>query len=222
MLQDVNMQSAIDDRRTLTPNARRHHTTMVRSAARYLLVCVLTASLGSVAACGGADPAPTAAAPAVTASSGPAGSFGGTDLAWVEINVAMDEQLLPLLALAPQHSRNAAVRALAAQVTAFHQDELAVLRRLHDQARLPARNPHEGMPMPGMVTPDQVTEAAAVSGPAFDRLLLGHLASHLRQGVSLAGSEEKAGVEPQTRALAEQVLAHRRTFLPKVRTLAAD
>jgi uncharacterized protein (DUF305 family) len=188
----------------------------LRSVAGGCLLVLLAGAAG----CGGGATAPAPAASVVAAPApGSSGFFGGTDLAWVEITIAMNEELLPLLDLAPGHSRDAAVQQLAAQVRAGHEDELGVLRGLHDQARLPAENPHKGMPMPGMVTPDQVTEATAVSGPAFDKLLLQHLKAHFDQGVRLADSEEKAGVEPQTKALAARVRQSRESFLaalPKV------
>jgi uncharacterized protein (DUF305 family) len=191
---------------------------MVHSPARHTLACLLTAALLSVTACGdsGARAGSVPSTPAVGASSGAPGFFGGTDLAWVAINIAMDEQLMPLLDLVPTHSSNPAVKTLATQVRAFHEDELSTLRKLHDQAKLPTENPHEGMPMPGMVTPDQVTAAAATHGPAFDKLLLQRLSEHLTQGVSLAKSEQKAGLEPQTLALAVRVLSDRGVYLPKV------
>jgi uncharacterized protein (DUF305 family) len=132
----------------------------------------------------------------------------------------MNEQLMPLFDLVPAHSTNSAVKSMAAQVQTFHQRELVALRRLHDQAKLPTENPHKGMPMPGMVTSEQVTEAAASSGAGFDALLLKHLREHMEQGVSLATSEEKAGIEPQTLALARQVLKNRGTFLPEVNRLS--
>ena len=177
--------------------------------------CLLTLLLGA-AAC---DAGTTAAPPAATASSaapGSAGFFGGTDLAWVEITIAMNEEMLPLLDLVPTHSSDAGVKALAAEVRAFHGQELLTLRRLHDQAKLPAENPHKGMPMPGMVTPDQVIQAAAVRGPAFDKLLIRHLQAHFEHGAKLAESEKKAGVEPQTKALATDVISSREKYLAKL------
>ncbi|MEV8506224.1 DUF305 domain-containing protein [Actinoplanes sp. NPDC051475] len=180
--------------------------------ARFLLGAAMVTGL---CAC---DSAPTPITPPpVTAS--PV-SFGGTDLAWVELTIAMDEELLPLLALAPANGADARLKELFAQVSAVHERELAGLRGLHDQARLPAENPHKGMPMPGMVSPEQVTEAAATRGPAFDTLVVRHLTAHLEQGVKLAESERGSGVEPQTRALAEQVLKNRRTFLTELRKFA--
>jgi uncharacterized protein (DUF305 family) len=177
--------------------------------------CLLALLVGATAC----DAVTTAAPPAATASSaapGSAGFFGGTDLAWVEINIAMNEEMRPLLDLVPTHSTDARVKALAASVRAFQEQELRTLQGLHDQAKLPAENPHEGMPMPGMVTPEQVKEAAAVRGPAFDKLLIRHLKEHFEQGVRLAESEGKAGVEPQTKALAVQVIGNREKYLPKL------
>ncbi|GAA2638217.1 DUF305 domain-containing protein [Paractinoplanes durhamensis] len=149
-----------------------------------------------------ADPSAT---PTVTTAS----QFGGTDLAWIEINIAMDEELLPLLELVPERSGSDDVQALALQVQGFTTAELAALRALHDQAALPSENPHKGMPMPGMVTPEKVTEASALTGKAFDALVVGAIEAHLDQSKNLADSEDKSGVEPQTRALAEQILRTR-------------
>ena len=177
--------------------------------------CLLTLLFGAVAC----DTGSTAVPPAATASSaapGSVGFFGGTDLAWVEITIAMNEEMLPLLDLVPTHSSDAEVKALAASVRALHDQELVTLHELHDQAKLPAENPHKGMPMPGMVTPEQVVQAAAVRGPAFDKLVIRHLRAHFEQGVKLAGSEVRAGVEPRTKALATDVISSREKYLPRL------
>jgi uncharacterized protein (DUF305 family) len=167
------------------------------------LLAVVTALTG-VAGC---DKSNDSSAPPAVASSA---DFGGTDLAWIEITIAMDEQVEPLLALVPKQSRDAKVQALAQQVQAFTGTELTRLRALHDEAGLPAQNPHEGMPMPGVVSTDTVRKASTLSGPAFDKLVREQIVAHLKQGQSLAGSEEKAGTDQRTRALASDVI-HTRT-----------
>jgi uncharacterized protein (DUF305 family) len=171
------------------------------------LIAIATALTG-VAGCGRSDNSSkgTSQPPAVASTA----NFGGTDLAWIEITIAMDEQAEPLLALAPRQSKDAKTQALAQQVRAFTGAELTKLRALHDEAGLPTQNPHEGMPMPGLVTADTVQKASALSGPAFDKLLREQIGAHLKQGQNLAASEEKAGTDERTRALASDVI-HTRT-----------
>jgi uncharacterized protein (DUF305 family) len=200
-------------------------TRLVLSAPRSFLVGALTASaLFATTACGDDSPAPApataATAATVPAAAAPSG-FGGTDLAWVEVSIAINEQLLPLLDLAPANGASPAVRKLAAAAKTFTTAELVTLRELHDQAKLPSQNPHEGMPMPGMVTPEQVTQAAGTKGAGFDSLLLTHLRESFEQGVNLATSETRAGIEPQTVALAREVLKTRGEYLPQVKSLAS-
>ncbi|MFI7599481.1 DUF305 domain-containing protein [Actinoplanes sp. NPDC049681] len=181
----------------------------LRTARLLLAVAMAT----GICACD-STPAPGTPAPAPSTA-----VFGGTDRAWIEITIAMDEELLPLLALVPANGADARLQDLSDRVGAVHERELAALRGLHDQAGLPAENPHKGMPMPGMVTPQQVTEAAATRGPAFDTLVVRHLTAHLDQGVKLAESERRSGVEPRTRTLAGQMIENRRTYLRELREL---
>ena len=171
---------------------------------RILLVAVLGVSGCSATGSGTSSP-PAAAQSGQAAAAG----FGGTDLAWIEINIAMDEQLLPLLELTPKRTKNPQTLSTSLQVKAFTEAELSVLRQLHTRAGLPKENPHEGMPMPGMVTPDDVTDASQLSGPAFDKTVSKLIRAHLEQGQSLARSEDKSGAEAQTRDLALQILRTR-------------
>ncbi|WP_306208278.1 DUF305 domain-containing protein [Actinoplanes sp. RD1] len=199
-------------------DARRAGRSRATGGLRMLAGAAAAVALLGVGGCSGTDAPPPASAEASSPASGTAGGaavFGGTDRAWIEINIAMDEELLPLLALVPERG-GAGVKELSAEVSSFHEQELTVLRALHDQAQLPAENPHKGMPMPGMVTPEQVTAAGKVRGAAFDALVTEQLRAHLEQGVSLAESERKAGVEPQTKALAEKVIESRRTYLARL------
>jgi Domain of unknown function (DUF305) len=197
---------------SLTGVAGKDQNRNVKAVPCLLLVGVL--GLSGCAATG-SNPAsvPSANAPA---QQGVVAGFGGTDLAWIEINIAMDEQLLPLLELAPKRTADAATLALTTQVKAFTEAELGVPRQLHARAGLPDENPHEGMPMPGMVTPEKVSEASRLAGAAFNQTVAQLVRAHLEQGQSLARSEDKSGVEPQTRALALQILRTRALTLSTI------
>jgi hypothetical protein len=129
---------------------------------------------------------PTPGAPALPGAS--AVAFSATDNAWIEVNIAMNEQILPLLALASTRGANAQLKALSADLANRFGAELADLRRLHAEAGLPAENPHLGMPMPGMVTPEQLTDATAKRGAEFDAVLRECVKAHWAQSDQLLGS----------------------------------
>ena len=89
---------------------------------RTLLGAVAGGGVLGAAACGDGKDGKSAATAAPPA--GQAGLFGGTDLAWVEINIAMNEQLLPLLALAPTKASSADVKSFVSQVDMDTEQEL--------------------------------------------------------------------------------------------------
>ena len=95
-----------------------------------------------------------------------------------------------------------AVQPLATRGPRVRRTELPTLRLVHDQTGVPAQNPHEGMPMPVMVTSAQVTEAATLRRSEFDSLTVEKVKEYLVQGVNLAQSEAEHGLQPRTRALA--------------------
>jgi hypothetical protein len=171
-----------------------------------LLVAI--ALLAAIAGCTHQSPAePDVVAPTVTTS------FGGTDLAWIEINIAMNDQVLPLLALVPTRSDDPALTELSADIEAAAKAELTALQDLHDQAGLPTENPHEGMPMPGLVLAEEVTRAAGLTGEPFDKAVRVQLKGYLEQSHRLAQDEQKAGTDPQTLALAAHTETTRDTAL---------
>ncbi|MET8202649.1 DUF305 domain-containing protein [Micromonospora taraxaci] len=191
---------------------------MRRSAASTLLVAVLL-----VAGCGAGQPrdptkttAPTEPpavdlAPALPPTVAPAptgtpGSFSPTDVAWLQLTVAMAERLLPVLELVPARTTDPAWRRLAAQVEATERADLDRARRLLTVAGAPTTNPHEGHDMPGMVTAEQVTALRAATGSPFHRLLAGHLRAHLAQAARIADAEQHAGAHPATTAMAGAVV----------------
>jgi hypothetical protein len=100
-----------------------------------------------------------------------------------------------------------------AQVKTVTETELALLRSLHDEAGLPAQNPHEGMPMPGMVTPQELARARTLTGAAFEKVANAKVHEYLEQGLNLARSEAKAGAEPRTLKLASSITDSRRRLL---------
>ncbi|MFI1990518.1 DUF305 domain-containing protein [Actinoplanes sp. NPDC020271] len=168
------------------------------------ILAATAAALLLLTGCGQRTAPPPAASPTV-----PPATFGGTDLAWIEITLAMNEQVIPLLDAIPAHTATPAVTDLATRVRTVTEAELIQLRALHDKAGLPSDNPHEGMPMPGMVTTSALTALTQLSGTAFDTAVTEKLHEGLDQAISLARSEQANGADPDTRALAGAAITAR-------------
>lgn len=175
---------------------------------RVHVALLMTAML--VAGCAGGpsrttgDAAPQPSAP--IAASPTAGAFSPTDIAWLQLTAAMTQRLLPVLDLVPTHTTDPIWRRLAARVQASTRADLNRSRDLLTQAGAPTTNPHEGHDMPGMITADELAVLRSASGRTFQRLLAAHLRAHLAQAVTIAAAEQRAGVHPDTTALATAVI----------------
>ncbi|WP_406079523.1 DUF305 domain-containing protein [Micromonospora sp. NBC_00858] len=178
-----------------------------------LLIAVLLVAgcaAGSPAPAGSTAPSaivpPAVAAPSAVPATGTAGPFSGTDIAWLQLTVAMAERLQPVLDLVPARTTDPAWRRLAAQVGASHRADLDRSRRLLADSGAPETNPHDGHDMPGMITAEELTALRSAAGKPFDRLLAQHLRAHLAQSVRIAAAEQQGGVHPATTALAAAVV----------------
>ncbi|MER7006791.1 DUF305 domain-containing protein [Dactylosporangium sp. NPDC000555] len=171
------------------------------------LAAVLALAAGCAASATAQHPVPpVSGAPASSVSAAAAaGDFGGTDLAWVELMIPMDEQLLPVLDLLWQRASDPGLVALAKELRGVYEGELPRLRALSDQAGLPKDNPHKGHRMPGLVDADRLAALRAGSGADFERQAVDCLREHLDQLGRLAAAEIANGTSPAVKALARQV-----------------
>ncbi|MEU7923807.1 DUF305 domain-containing protein [Micromonospora sp. NPDC049801] len=169
-----------------------------------LMTAVLAAGCAGGPSSSTDEAAPPLSTPAVAAPS--TGAFSPTDIAWLQLTAAMTQRLLPVLDLVPTHTTDPTWRGLAARVQAGNRADLARSRDLLGEAGAPTTNPHEGHDMPGMITADELAALRSATGKAFQRLLATHLRAHLAQTVKIAAAEQRAGVHPDTTALAAAVI----------------
>ncbi|WP_327035597.1 DUF305 domain-containing protein [Micromonospora ureilytica] len=179
------------------------------TASTVLIAVLLVAGCGAGPRDAASTATPPAAAPSETTAptpTGTAGSFNPTDIAWLQLTVAMIERLLPVLDLVPTRTTDPAWRQTAARVASTRRAELDHARRLLADAAAPTTNPHEGHDMPGMVTPAEMTALRSATGTPFHRLFAGHLRAHLTQSVRVATAEQQSGAQPAAVALAAAVV----------------
>jgi uncharacterized protein (DUF305 family) len=184
------------------------------------MIASLTACGTSAASSPPSTPAP-AGTPSATASVWDIDpSFNATDLAWIELMIPMDEQLLRVLELGQKQAADPGVRAFAGQVAAGHRAEVAQLVALRTRSRLPVRNPHEGHDMPGMMTEPEIVALSNTSGAAFDQSFTKNLKEHLEQSIVLARSIIKDGKDLEGKKLAGSITTNRTIQLKQLAALS--
>ncbi|GAA1885759.1 DUF305 domain-containing protein [Asanoa iriomotensis] len=147
------------------------------------------------------------------ASGGPASGDGAadgagpntTDIAWLQLLIAMNERLLPIFDLVPSRSGDPAVQLYASVARRAREAELESLRKLAAGVTMPSDNPHLQHDMPGMPTAAQRDEMTRSSGKAFDRGFAAAMIAHLDQTSRLCTGEQNAGADPAFRSLAESI-----------------
>ncbi|MGP3944797.1 DUF305 domain-containing protein [Streptomyces sp. 6N106] len=177
------------------------------------VAALLAAATLLTAGCGDGEPPrearSTSAArhPATRSPSGQAtsGTFNSTDIGWIQLMIAMDDQATLLLNLVPGHSSDAGVEKWAKPVATAYRGELVQLRELLARAGVPDTNPHQGHDMPGMVTEDELRILKGTKGAAFDALFLAAMREHLDQASKIAHAQRSAGADPAAKKLATSV-----------------
>jgi uncharacterized protein (DUF305 family) len=165
-----------------------------------------------LAACG--HQAGATAPTAQPVPSGPPGAFGATEQAFVQLEVATDDQAVKLLDLGAKRAASPRLRAFAATVAADRRTELAELRGLLDAASVPVLNIHQGHDMPGMTTEAELTGLSATSD--FDATFVELVEAHLAESERVAKSAVRAVTNAPTKDLATRMVSERASALEQL------
>jgi uncharacterized protein (DUF305 family) len=191
----------------------------MKALAALALLAALTGCGSSVAASPPAT-APSASAPSASMTEWKIDpSFNSSDLAWIELMIAMDDQLLRVLGMAEKQAADPAVRAFATKVANGHRTEVEQFKATRTRSGMPVRNPHEGHDMPGMMTESEIVALGKTSGPAFDQLFATNLKEHLDESILLAKDLAGNGKDPATKKLAASITTSRAAQLKELAAL---
>jgi uncharacterized protein (DUF305 family) len=150
---------------------------------------------------------PPAAARSVAASPTAPVVLNGTDDAFIQLLIPMNEGALALidqLDTRPTET-DPSLRTLFGEVRKAHQAELRDLRGLLAAGNVPELNIHEGHQMPGMVTEAGLAELRAAPDAEVPSRAAALLRAHLAQTVVLCRGEQTAGGSPELKALAGRI-----------------
>jgi uncharacterized protein (DUF305 family) len=110
--------------------------------------------------------------------------YTDADVQFMSHMIGHHAQAIVMSGWAPTHDANPSVRILAQRIINAQQDEIATMRQwLGDRNKAAPAEHH--MLMPGMLTPDQMTQLDQARGGDFDRLFLTFMIQHHRGAVTM-------------------------------------
>ncbi|HEY0025489.1 MAG TPA: DUF305 domain-containing protein [Longimicrobium sp.] len=207
------------------------------------------AAAAALSACGGttpepvAAPAPVSAAPQPVPTPHPAPQGGMTALdvarhAWVPADaefmtgmIGHHAQAVEISRLVPTRAQSPAVKRLAERIINAQEDEIASMQQwLRDRGQpIPdAAHAHHAAGhamMPGMLTPEQVSQLQRATGAEFDRLFLNLMIQHHRGAVSMVQrlfGTQGAGQDETVFKFASDVGVDQTTEIARMQRMLAD
>ena len=144
-----------------------------------------------------------------TFGAGAAGALPGTDSP--EAGFARDMQVhhaqaVEMAKLVPTRSQNQQVKDLAAAIEKAQAPEMQQMTTLLAGFGKPAPSATMSHSMPGLMTPQQMTELTGLSGAAFDKMWLQMMVEHHQGAITMANDELKNGTNADAKKMAESIV----------------
>ena len=206
---------------------------MLRGSSRLGVAAAAGVLVLGVGACARADGG-SAAASATTASTSAgapstapeSGDHVDADVMFSVMMVPHHLQALEMADLVPSRSTDPEVLALATQIKAAQQPEIAEmtswLAAWGASPEIGHEEDHEGHEgSDGMLTADQLRELGALTGPAFDRRWLELMTQHHEGAVEMAEEVVGSGRHAPTRRLATEIIEAQQSEIVRMREMLA-
>ncbi|WP_246258207.1 DUF305 domain-containing protein [Amycolatopsis anabasis] len=131
------------------------------------------------------------------------------DIRFSQDMIPHHRQSIQIAELAVQRGISEFVKAEAGEIIGQETAEIETMSRWLRawNIEVPAGTGHSGHAMPGMLSAGEIASLENSSGTDFDRRWLTAMAKHLRNGVGMASTVLASGQHPETKALAQDIVA---------------
>ena len=163
--------------------------------------------------------------------------YTAADVRFMQGMIGHHSQAVVMAGWAPSHGASESLKILAGRIDVAQRDEIAFMQRWLGDRKLPvpdaAAQMQHGMSMPGMamgelmpgmLTPEQMSELDRARGPEFDRLFLTYMIQHHQGALSMVDQlfgTQGAGQELYIFRFASDVSADQFTEIDRMRTMLA-
>ena len=181
----------------------------------------------ALSACGGGNTTPAAAPatiqPPVTAPSDGGAQHNDTDIRFAQMMIPHHQQALAMAEMALQRAESAEVKALAEQIRAAQDPEIATLNGFLSAWGTPPLEggmDHSGMDHSnGMMSQGDMDSLGATTGASFDRTFLEMMIAHHEGAVAESEREVAGGANAEAKQLATEIISGQTAEIERMRQL---
>lgn len=141
-----------------------------------------------------------------TSTAPAAATFNDADVMFLQMMYPHHAQAVEMAKLVPTRSQNQQVKDLAAAIEKAQAPEMQQMTTLLADFGKPAPSATMSHSMPGLMTPQQMTELTGLSGAAFDKMWLQMMVEHHQGAITMAGDELKSGTNADAKKMAESIV----------------
>ncbi|MDX1892027.1 DUF305 domain-containing protein [Mycolicibacterium sp. 050158] len=152
--------------------------------------------------------------------------FDDADVMFLQMMYPHHAQAVDMAKLVPSRSQDQKVVSLAEAIEKAQAPEMTQMAGLLESFGKPApsvdTSTHE-MPgtggMPGMMSAEQMTTLAGLSGAAFDRMWLQMMIDHHAGAIDMSTTELRDGTNPDAKKLAQSIIADQQAEIVEMRSM---
>jgi uncharacterized protein (DUF305 family) len=162
--------------------------------------------------------------------------FTEADVHFMSAMIGHHAQALVMAGLAPGHGASPTIQTLAARIINAQQDEIATMQRWLREREQPVPEVHihglelmihgadhvDHAHMPGMLSPEQLSQLDRTHGPEFDRLFLELMIQHHQGAVTMVDqlfATDGAAQDPSVFKLASDIQVDQRTEIARMQRM---
>lgn len=143
------------------------------------------------------------------------------DVTFLQMMYPHHEQAVDMADLVPTRSQNQQVLDLAANIKKAQDPEMTQISALlqHLGKPAPSADASMGHGMPGIMSPEQMSSLAALSGPDFDRMWLEMMINHHTGAIDMAETEQATGTNPEAKKLANSIISAQQSEIDQMKAI---
>lgn len=164
---------------------------------------------------------PGSSASAASSSAVAPANFNDADVSFLQMMYPHHAQAVDMAKLVPSRSQNQQVKDLATAIENAQAPEMAQMTTLLAGFGKPAPSATMGHSMPGLMTPQQMTTLAGLSGAAFDKMWLQMMVEHHQGAVDMSQNELRNGTNADVKAMAQSIITAQQGEIAKMQGMLA-